>query len=120
MSPRTASADYYRGIRAAVTWLHEEATRMNDPHARAVLNSAAFHLGVRKPEFVAPAAEGFTLSQGEAPTGARLAGLALDEHLPSPSDTSMKGGEGSAVADSASRALRACPDETPRKSEGAK
>ena len=30
-----------------ITWLHEEAARMNDPHARRLLNSAAFALGVR-------------------------------------------------------------------------
>lgn len=33
------------GIRWAITWLHEEAKRMNDPHAATVLNNAAFHLG---------------------------------------------------------------------------
>lgn len=33
------------GIRYAITWLHEEAKRMNDPHATIVLNNAAFHLG---------------------------------------------------------------------------
>lgn len=35
------------GIRYAITWLHEEAKRMNDPHATQVLNNAAFHLGNR-------------------------------------------------------------------------
>lgn len=34
------------GIRYAITWLHEEAKRMNDPKAVTVLNNAAFHLGV--------------------------------------------------------------------------
>ena len=33
------------GVRRAITWLHEEAKRMNDTHARQVLNNAAFHLG---------------------------------------------------------------------------
>lgn len=51
MSPRTPSADFQAGVRAAITWLHEEAKRMNDPHARQVLNDAAFHLGVHKPVF---------------------------------------------------------------------
>jgi hypothetical protein len=37
-----------RGIRSAITWLHERAKEMNDPHARAVLNSAAFGLGTEK------------------------------------------------------------------------
>lgn len=35
------------GVRRAITWLHEEAKRMNDPHARSVLNDAAFHLGTQ-------------------------------------------------------------------------
>jgi len=30
--------------KACVEWLHDEAKRMNDPHARQVLNDAAFHL----------------------------------------------------------------------------
>lgn len=33
-------------LRAAVAWLHAEAETMNDPKARAVLNSAAHGLGV--------------------------------------------------------------------------
>lgn len=33
------------GIRAAVTWLHERANEMNDPHAKVILNSAATNLG---------------------------------------------------------------------------
>lgn len=33
------------GIRAAVTWLHARATEMNDPQAKAILNSAATNLG---------------------------------------------------------------------------
>lgn len=35
------------GVRRAITWLHEEARRMTDPHATTVLNNAAFHLGVQ-------------------------------------------------------------------------
>ncbi len=42
--------DYDRGYRdatrAAVTWLHAEAQRMGDPNARAILNTAAYGLGV--------------------------------------------------------------------------
>lgn len=34
------------GVRRAITWLHEEAKKMNDPRATVVLNNAAFHLGV--------------------------------------------------------------------------
>jgi hypothetical protein len=33
------------GIRFAITWLHQQAKEMNDPHARAILNKAAFDLG---------------------------------------------------------------------------
>ncbi|QEP30402.1 hypothetical protein [Pukyongiella litopenaei] len=44
-------SEYQRGYqdaaRAMITWLHEEAARMNDPHARRLLNGAAFALGVR-------------------------------------------------------------------------
>jgi hypothetical protein len=48
---RPRSADFYRGIRASIAWLHEEARAMNDPHAKSVLNNAAFHLGGDKPTF---------------------------------------------------------------------
>lgn len=41
---------YQRGVRACITWLHERAASMNDPHAKAILNTAAFNLGVDKPE----------------------------------------------------------------------
>lgn len=34
------------GLRWAVTWLHERANKMSDPHAKQVLHSAAFSLGV--------------------------------------------------------------------------
>lgn len=34
-----------KGIKWAVTWLHRRAAEMNDPHARLVLNSAAFGIG---------------------------------------------------------------------------
>ena len=34
------------GMRYAVTWLHDRAKEMNDPWAKAVLNTAAFNLGV--------------------------------------------------------------------------
>lgn len=40
---------YRRGQRNAIKWaiqfLHERAKAMNDPHATAVLNSAAFNMG---------------------------------------------------------------------------
>lgn len=34
------------GVKACVEWLHGEAERMNDPRARAILNTAALGLGV--------------------------------------------------------------------------
>lgn len=37
---------YHDGLREAITWLHARAREMNDPHAKAILNTAAFHLGV--------------------------------------------------------------------------
>jgi hypothetical protein len=38
---------FCNGIRRAIQWLHDRATHdMNDPHAKAVLNTAAFHLGI--------------------------------------------------------------------------
>ncbi len=39
--------DYVPGLQLAVTLLHERAEVMNDPKARAILNSAAFHLGTK-------------------------------------------------------------------------
>lgn len=36
---------FRNGVRAAITWLHRRAVEMNDPHAKALLNSAAFDLG---------------------------------------------------------------------------
>ncbi len=43
-------SEYHRGyrdaMRAAITWLHAQARTMNDPHARQLLNNAAFSLGV--------------------------------------------------------------------------
>ncbi|TNC14861.1 translation initiation factor IF-1 [Methylobacterium terricola] len=49
---------YRDGLRADVTWLADRARSMNDPHAQAVLNSAAFSLGV-------------DASQGRIPSKAR-------------------------------------------------
>lgn len=34
------------GIKWAIVWLHEHANEMNDQHAKAILNTAAFHMGV--------------------------------------------------------------------------
>lgn len=34
------------GLKWAITWLHQRALTMNDPHARGILNSAAFDLGI--------------------------------------------------------------------------
>ena len=35
------------GMREAITWLHDEARRMNDPHAQRLLNSAGLSLSSR-------------------------------------------------------------------------
>jgi hypothetical protein len=44
-------SEYQRGYQDAarkmITWLHEEAASMNDPHARRLLDDAAFAIGVR-------------------------------------------------------------------------
>lgn len=40
---------HFQGIRACVTRLHAMAAGMNDPHAKAILNTAALELGVNKP-----------------------------------------------------------------------
>jgi len=34
------------GIKWAITWLHERANEMGDPHAKIVLDAAAFNMGV--------------------------------------------------------------------------
>ncbi|RTL72371.1 MAG: hypothetical protein EKK41_05110 [Hyphomicrobiales bacterium] len=42
---RTKAA-HRAGVRWAIAWLHKRALDMNDPHARDILNSAAYHLGI--------------------------------------------------------------------------
>lgn len=49
MSAITPEKQFYRGVRSCIAWLHAHADTMNDPHARRVLNGAAFSLGVDKP-----------------------------------------------------------------------
>lgn len=44
-SPEYTQA-YRAAIKDAVTFLHDEAKRMNDPKAKGILNDAAFHMGV--------------------------------------------------------------------------
>ena len=34
------------GIKWAISWLHERAIEMSDPAAKAILNTAAFNMGV--------------------------------------------------------------------------
>ena len=34
------------GVRRAITWLHARAKEMHDPHARVILNTTAFKLGI--------------------------------------------------------------------------
>jgi hypothetical protein len=45
MTNRTYKHGTRDGIRWAIQWLHERANEMNDPSAKAILNSAAFNLG---------------------------------------------------------------------------
>lgn len=40
------AAGHRRAMRAAIAWLHRRAELMNDQHAKQVLHSAAFSLGV--------------------------------------------------------------------------
>lgn len=68
---QAAERNYYRGVRACIAWLHAEALKMNDPHARSILDNAAFHLGVDKP----PPAE----SSAGSPSAASACTLATDE-----------------------------------------
>lgn len=34
------------GVKWAIEWLHRRAKEMNDPHAKEILNTAAFNMGV--------------------------------------------------------------------------
>ena len=54
--------DYGPGIKLAVTWLHDRAREMNDPHAKAILNTAAFNLGVEYAQRMKPHAKIFPLA----------------------------------------------------------
>jgi hypothetical protein len=38
-------------LKWAITFLHERAAQQSDPHAKAVLNSAAFSMGVAASKF---------------------------------------------------------------------
>jgi hypothetical protein len=41
---------FREGYRWAIWWLHKRAREMNDPHAKTILNTAAFHMGVEGKE----------------------------------------------------------------------
>lgn len=47
MSGRTFEDGQRNGVKAAVTLLHALADEMNDPKARALLNSVAFAMGIK-------------------------------------------------------------------------
>lgn len=47
------------GYRWAIAWLHARALEMNDPHARTIINTAAFNMGVDGKE-LRPVAEART------------------------------------------------------------
>ena len=50
VSPGHDRLSYNRGVRTCIAWLHARALEMNDPHARAILNVAAYNLGRNKPD----------------------------------------------------------------------
>lgn len=52
MTGRTYEDGIKRGIRMAITRLHKRALEMNDPHAKTIINTAAFHLGVHLNELI--------------------------------------------------------------------
>ena len=67
-----------KALREAQAWLHARALEMNDPHARQVLNSAAFTFGIEK-------LRGFDPETGKA-------GLASAESVPhSPPEVASDG-----------------------------
>jgi hypothetical protein len=39
-------AAHKAGARWAIAWLHKRALGMNDPHARVILNTAGYHMGI--------------------------------------------------------------------------
>lgn len=55
------------GLRYSITWLHQRANQMNDPHAKAVLNSAAYALGneIREGHIPTPSAEKYIPSDDD-------------------------------------------------------
>lgn len=53
-TPQQMRADYRAAIKRCVHELHREAARMNDPHARQLLNGAGRHIGVRFKPFNRP------------------------------------------------------------------
>lgn len=46
MSEKSYPRGHRDGIGWAITWLHKRAAEMNDPHAKAILNTAGFNMGV--------------------------------------------------------------------------
>ena len=47
-NPIARKQGFNAGIKAAIAWLHERADDMNDPHAKGILNGAAYGLGIDK------------------------------------------------------------------------
>jgi len=45
---RTYENGETHGIRWAISWLHARAEEMGDPHAKAILNTAAFNMGTAR------------------------------------------------------------------------
>lgn len=48
-NPTERRNGFNAGVRASIAWLHDYARTMNDPKAQAIINTAAFSLGVHKP-----------------------------------------------------------------------
>ncbi len=49
MSEKSYPRGHRDGIKWAITWLHKRAVEMNDHHAKAILNTAAFNMAKQEP-----------------------------------------------------------------------
>jgi len=46
VSEKTYPRGFKDGAKWAIAYLHQRALEMNDPHAKTILNTAAFNMGV--------------------------------------------------------------------------
>ena len=51
------------GVKGCVAWLHARAEEMNDPHAKTILNTAAFNMGTTLRAWAPPEADEITRLQ---------------------------------------------------------